>query len=447
MKTGQIRAKAGWQIRAVGQTLMIGLRTERPANDDSAQVPSAPRFDDFEMRLGDVMRGERATLGKSLLDVQRELRIKASHVAAIENCDVSAFDAPSFIAGYVRSYARYLGMDPDWTFQRFCEEAGFQPTHGMAAMASAPHPQRRPADPAEALANPHALFIPQPESFWSGVEPRALGSIAVMIAIVAGLGYGGWAVLQEVQKVRLTPSEQAPAVVAALDPVHEVQAPDPGQDVAVNLPQPEALDRIYRPQALEVPVMTPRDGPIAAIDPGLPEQVSVMARTDPEPSAAPIPGGVEMAGPPMPADPASVRTVAQDAPELELLAVRPAWVRVSSADGTIILEKTMNAGERFQLPKLEQAPLLRTGNSGSIYFAVNGQTYGPAAPGAQVVKNIELSPSALAERFAAADLSTDPALAELVAVASAAPLIGAGSPGLGDASVPRPPQPASAERR
>jgi hypothetical protein len=48
-------------------------------------------FDDFDVRLGDLMRGERATLGKSLLDVQRDLKIKASYIAAIENADVSAF--------------------------------------------------------------------------------------------------------------------------------------------------------------------------------------------------------------------------------------------------------------------------------------------------------------------------------------------------------------------
>ena len=39
--------------------------------------------------------------------------------------------------------------------------------------------------------------------------------------------------------------------------------------------------------------------------------------------------------------------------------------------------------------------VLRAGNSGSVYFVVNGQTYGPAAPGAQVVKNVALSPEAL----------------------------------------------------
>ena len=40
-------------------------------------------YDSFELRLGDEMRGERATQGKSLMDVQRELRIKASYIAAI----------------------------------------------------------------------------------------------------------------------------------------------------------------------------------------------------------------------------------------------------------------------------------------------------------------------------------------------------------------------------
>ncbi|HMR37676.1 MAG TPA: helix-turn-helix transcriptional regulator, partial [Paracoccus sp. (in: a-proteobacteria)] len=166
--------------------------------------------DDFEIRLGDLMRGERATMGKSLLDVQRELRIRASYIAAIENCDISAFDAPSFISGYVRSYARYLKMNPDIVFARFCDESGFKPPHGMSPVASGPKPQRRPSDPAEALANPRALFIPQPESFWSSVEPRAIGSVMVLIALVAGLGYGGWSVLQGMQEVNLAPPDHGP---------------------------------------------------------------------------------------------------------------------------------------------------------------------------------------------------------------------------------------------
>ncbi|MDP5306349.1 DUF4115 domain-containing protein [Paracoccus sp. 2205BS29-5] len=378
------------------------------------------------------MRGERATLGKSLLDVQRELRIRASYVAAIENCDVTAFDTPSFIAGYVRSYSRYLGMDPDWTFRRFCAESGFQPTHGMAASASGPKPVRRPSDPAEALANPRALFIPQQESFWSSVEPRAIGSVLVLAALVGGLAYGGWSILQEVQRVTLSPGDDKPGVITALDPVEGAAMSEPAldlsdtADLAQNLPQPEALDRLYRPQILEAPVLTARDGPIAAIDPGL------AAPDEPRPAAdagadAPQAQPVETAAldgagdldPALAETASAVRTMAAEAPALELLAARPAWVRVTLADGTVLLEKIMDAGERFVLPRSDEAPLLRTGNSGAVYFALAGQTYGPAAPGPQVVKNIELSPDNLTASYALADLNADPELAQMIAIAQA----------------------------
>ena len=413
---------------------MIGL----PAKSSSQQgFGTEADVEGMDSPLGDIMRGERATMGKSLLDVQRELRIRASYIAAIENCDVSAFDAPSFISGYVRSYARYLKMDPDWVFRRFCTESGFSPTHGMAPAASGPKPQRRPSDPAEALANPRALFIPQPEPFWSSIEPRAIGSLVVLIALVTGLGYGGWSVLQELQKVNLTPGDQVPGVTAALDPAEGTTQPvlEEGEDLAVNLPQPEGIDRIYRPQVLEVPVLTARDGPIASIDPELPAPTApttVIAAQDAPAGTVPA-VAVEAAGrvlakstdygPQLPADQMAVRTVALDAPELEVLAVRPAWVRVTSADGTVLLEKTMDAGERFALPKLESPPVLRAGNSGAIYFAVNGRTYGPAAPGAQVVKNVELSPASLTAKYVFADLSKDEDLKKMVAMASADPAL------------------------
>jgi hypothetical protein len=254
---------------------MIGWRSKPQATEE--EKPKG--FDDFELRLGDVMRGERATLGKSLLDVQRELKIKATYIAAIENADVSAFETPGFVAGYVRSYARYLGMEPDWAFQRFCKEANFTVAHGMSTAAS---PQRLAqararAEFADPLANPNATFVPRGESVFSRIEPGAVGSVAVLVALIAAIGYGGWSVLREVQRVQLAPVDEAPVVVAQIDPLADagaapaaVVASEAAAETAEGKAAPDLMDRLYRPQALDVPVLVPRDGPIAAIDPRMP---------------------------------------------------------------------------------------------------------------------------------------------------------------------------------
>ena len=377
-------------------------------------------FDDFDLRLGDLMRGERATLGKSLLDVQRELKIKATYIAAIENADIAAFETPGFIAGYVRSYARYLDMDPELAFARFCAESGFAPAHGMSAAAStatitAQRARAAANDARDPFSNPNASFVPRSESAFARIEPGAVGSVSVVLALLLGIGYGGWWVLQEVQRVQLAPVNQAPAVVAEIDPLGNVD----GAATAVrSAPQDLSADasvssdplNLYRPEALDVPVMTSRDGPIATIDPG---QTGVLVAEQP----AVLADATAL-------NPQDVQVLAQTN-GVEVMAVRPSWVRISAADGTVIFEKILDAGERYSVPPLAQAPMLRSGNSGSVYFVVAGNTYGPAAPGAQVVKNVSLDAAILQETYAAADPTADSDLAKFVAMAdTAAPASG-----------------------
>ena len=410
---------------------MIGRMIWRRGDPSAAEADKPKGFDDFELRLGDVMRGERATLGKSLLDVQRELKIKATYIAAIENCDLSAFESQGFVAGYVRSYARYLGMEPDQAFARFCKEANFEVAHGMSAAAA---PQtitaaraRSGVSNADPFANPNALFVPRSESWLSRVEPGAIGSILVLVALTGALGYGGWSVLREVQRVQLAPVDEAPLVVAEVDPLANMQSLAPVERVspeavdpvlAANDPapqpgSPELLNRLRRPEALDVPVFVSRDGPIAAIDP---RQTGSFAGQGVAPTAV-VADGAGMAAPL--AD--QVQVVAEAKPGVEILAVRPSWVRVSSADGAVLFEKILEAGERYQVPALEQAAVLRSGNAGSVYFLVNGQAYGPAAPGPQVVKNVALTEEALKGKYAVADLEDDADLKRIVAVAEVLP--------------------------
>ncbi|WGH78325.1 helix-turn-helix domain-containing protein [Jannaschia ovalis] len=411
-------------------------------------------YDSYDLRLGDEMRGERATMGKSLLDVQRELRIKASYIAAIENSDLSAFDSLSFVAGYVRSYARYLEMDPEIVFARFCEESGFGGVNTLRPMESevsrrtalgpdltAPGPgmalkTRKPQPALDPLLGAGNPFANKATPVFAGFEPGALGSLAVLAMLIGGLGYGGWTVVQEIQRVQIAPVEQAPELVAELDPLESARPQlDAPEGAGISAPAEDALARLYRPQALDAPILTARDAPISTISPGT---VGALASAEPSGLAGP---DAEALGPQMAtgvdfaiqtalasldeaeatADaeaeigPDTPRVLA-DAPDaVVLFAVRAAWVRVRSGEGDTLFEKILEPGETYEVPVAAASPTLRTGNSGALYFSLDGQTYGPVAPGPQVVSGIELAANAVREGYTIADLETDGDLARVVA--------------------------------
>lgn len=399
---------------------MTRRRQPRGTAEGSENVSAPKGFDEFELRLGDVMRGERATLGKSLLDVQRELKIRAAYIAAIENTDPTAFETPGFIAGYVRSYARYLGLDPEWAYRRFCAEGDFASgdTVSVRAAGSPAGTPKKTLPKRDPFAEPNGLFAPRQDRIPLRIEPGAIGSSLVLLALTGILGYGGWSVLKEIQQVRLAPIDQQPGLVIDVDPLDDARDVVTA-DSGARAPSTEDLDRLYRPQALDRPVMVARDAPIATLDPG---EIGVLAAQPPVRQFAGAAPSTDPLVAPSAVVPArgladtSVQVVAEEnRPEVAVFAVRPAWVRVSAADGTVLLEKILDAGERYVLPETEEAPRLRAGNSGSVYFAVNGQTYGPALPGAQVAKNVELSAEALTEKYALADVQADPDLAVALA--------------------------------
>jgi cytoskeletal protein RodZ len=393
---------------------MIGKTFKRA---DASEDAEARGFDAYDLRLGDVMRGERATMGKSLLDVQRELKIKAAYIAAIENADPSAFDTPGFIAGYVRSYARYLGMDPEEVFAGFCAESGFVTAHGMSAEASSL--KGKAFDPAgvpmgkDIFSSSATPFIPAGEKMLAGIEPRAIGSVLVLVALIGGLGFGGWTVLQEVQKVQFAPVEQTPVVVSDLDPLagatNSIEPSDPL--AGFEAPSAQALDRLYRPQALDVPVLIARDAPISTLTPN---SIGALLPQENETLTADL-QLAESASPQPP-----IQVVEPDVPELQLVAVRPAWVRIRAADGTVIFEGVMEPGQNFVVPATEEPATLRVGESGAMYFAVNGVHYGPVGPSGVVTSNVALSAQNLTDTYQVADLSADTALAEIVNVAEVA---------------------------
>ena len=404
---------------------MIGRWSSK---SDAVETPDPQGFDAFELRLGDIMRGERATLGKSLLDVQRELRIKASYIAAIENADPDAFDTPGFIAGYVRSYARYLNMDPDRSFAAFCTESGFSVAHGMSAKASVikkPSFEERKSkrNDNDLFSRPAMPFTPAGDSLLSRIEPAAIGSLLVLVGLIGAIGFGGWTVLQEVQRVQVAPVDQTPVVLSDLDPLDGALSAtlavnnDSAAPRAIEASRSDALDRLYRPQALDVPVMVARDAPIASIDP-----TSIGNFTSPNTDTPfgqqgdTVVAGIDAALNEALSGGVAVPQVLEGAPaSVRMVAAYPSWVRVSAADGTVIYEAVMNKGDSWDVPATEEPPMLRTGESGAIYFAMGDQFYGPVGPRGAVTSNVPLHRQALAELYEPALLEDNSALATMVA--------------------------------
>ncbi len=353
-------------------------------------------FDSFELRLGDELRGERATLGKSLLDVQRDLRIKAAYIAAIENCDLSVFENTGFLAGYVRSYARYLELDAEETYARFCLEANFQGAHADLGR----HREGHKKAPVAAISaselgknlSPGLSGVAM-QTRGAGFDLAGFGPLLVIIALVAGIGYGGWTMLKDIQRVEIAPIELSPVVLDTIDS---------GEFAAgVNI---ETMDRVseqvndlsllYSRQSLDVPIVTPRDGPIADIDPSAFGSFEIAAVVEPVVPEI-IVTAIEVAiGEPQ-------LTVQIHEPIISIFAQQEAWVRVTADDGSILFESILDAGKEYTLKSGMQLATLRAGNADNVFLLVDGQVFGPLKGRNGVINGLSLAAADIESSFEA----------------------------------------------
>ncbi len=389
------------------------------SQEDNKNKPKG--FDDFELKLGDTLRGERATLGKSLVEVQSELKIKAAYISAIENCDPLAFDTPGFVSGYVRSYARYLNLDPDETFEKFCVESGFSTVHGMSDKASSVKSNTQSVLlPSETFIDGEELFNKSPSAIldnsaktFDKIEPGAIGSLAALLLVLCGIGYGGLTLFNQMQTVKISPSDATPVVLTEIS--SELIREENVASLAIDRVSNDRLDRLYRPQALDVPVLTSRDGPISTLDPSFSNNFDMDQKLN-IPQITNDGLEINLAEKVLAnnIEEASIQVVQDLPPTIAVLVTENAWVQITASDGTVIYENIMLPGEEFILPQLEIPPQLRAGMSGYVYFSVNGELFGPVGSGTSVRKNVELSAANIVSNLQTPDLLNKKLIAELI---------------------------------
>jgi hypothetical protein len=387
-------------------------------------------YDEYEVTLGDEMRGERASLGKTLRDAEYNLRIKANVIRAIEDCDLDGFPNDSVIAGYVRSYARYLGLDAEDCYRRFCTESGFQSP--VAALGGLDRSGRSGGGGLQnivaagtalgaGLTQSRFAVKSAPDRLSARISFGGLTSTLAMLGLITGLGYGGYALLQDIQRVGFAPLPEAPEVVAEA-PLITPPAIDGGflRRPDADAYQGDGVLAVAAPAEFPPPSIPTRDGPISAIDPATSGVFRDPVR-DRDPALSNGPATAGTAGDPRlsvdaPANtgqaaPDQVETVQAEAvpagpPKIIIHATHAAWIRVRDGADAVVFQGTLDAGGQYVIPDRIAAPLLRAGNAGAVYVLVDGAPYGPVGGSGSVIKNLSLRAADIASLVPEANAGT-----------------------------------------
>jgi len=131
--------------------------------------------------LGDEFRANREARHLSLSDVSEQIHIRSVYLQSIEEEEWSAIAAPVYARGFVRTYARFLGMDPEFAVERVNAAMGTQ-----TAPSKAPEPSAEKSIRSRSRAK--SAKSPSPWLWLAGL---------VAIALVAVVGFKAYDYYQQ----------------------------------------------------------------------------------------------------------------------------------------------------------------------------------------------------------------------------------------------------------
>ncbi len=279
--------------------------------------------------LGQWLREAREARGLSLAEVEEATRIRQAFLSALEADDWSSLPNEVVGRGFLRNYARFLGLDPDELVARRAAE------QAEAAEAFPIVSQPRPVD-----------YRPIDFDLKLGDSPRrpwrwwsATGLVLVILAIIAW-----WLAVSR------------PGLLVALGP----------QPTAT--PMPTSIAQLaLSPTWTPAPTATPT---VPAVSPTAGVFVLPTPTPTPEPTDIPTPVLIEAASD------QEIRVTTR--------IVDRAWLRVV-VDGQVLLETILEPGdEREWVGK--QTVTVRSGNAGGVVIVLEGQELGVMGEPGQVVE-------------------------------------------------------------
>lgn len=274
-------------------------------HDDLAALRPAKLVLSTDVHIGQALRQARETLDLGVDDIAQATHVRSTFIDALERLDLAPLPAGPFAVGYVKAYARALGLEPDAVVARFKKEAPVEDT-GLA-------------DPFGAQFRRGARF--------SGLAAAAL-------AVVAGLA--GWNL---VVRAKSPP----PRAVSSAPPV-AVHVPTDAGPAVLGAPLP-APPEASTPPPYETPGLaaaTAAKGPdaAAAVTAQIAEEAAKDRPTNPVAAGAQFsPHGAVFGAP-------------RTEPGVVLQAVRPMSLVVRGASGAVYFARQLAPGEAWRAPNV-----------------------------------------------------------------------------------------------
>jgi cytoskeletal protein RodZ len=147
-------------------------------------------------RLGEILYAARERKGVDLYRAERDTKIRARYLAALERSDFRELPGNVYTKGFLRNYALYLGLDPDAVLAQWKNEVGG--TRKVERQIVVPPPQP--------LTTPRGGF-----TFTPGIVVAAL----LTVGVVVFAGYIGYQLFRFAQPPTLSVDQPAVSEVSA----------------------------------------------------------------------------------------------------------------------------------------------------------------------------------------------------------------------------------------
>jgi len=288
--------------------------------------------------FGHILREARETKGLTTKDVQQEIRINVAYIEALEQGEYDTLPSPVHARGFLRNYARHLGLDPQPLLEQYERQLGGNapPT---AVLDSSEKTRPTTIIPSR---QDQPFFDPVNYQVNDGRAPSEKGSmmrVVIIIALIVAIGLVASRFVPKLQQ-----DEDAGEVIT--DGITDVLTDL--QDEAVNAVSGEDGSSADGTEPIVTPASTPAFG----------EEIVSTSRNNVDNELPDI----QPTRPPLPA---TMETV-----QLKLEILERAWMEVT-IDGDVVFTGFAKEGDPPYEWEAQEEAIVNTGNAIGLYATVN----------------------------------------------------------------------------